>query len=142
MKKVLQALNKRKNIKSLISVLLVIFICFFYLFIKISYNYSEPISLYSLLLQDFNISNLDFKNYPNNFSIIYLEIILCVILLLSSVFFKKNIYTIIISCIMIMVWGKNYYLFKGIIDNSIYVESSIPFILLLMLLVISKIRWR
>ncbi len=141
MKKVLQALNKRKNIKSLISVLLVILTCFFYLFIKISYNYSEPISIYSLLLQDFNISNLDFKNYPNNFSIIYLEIILCVILLLSSIFFKKNIYTIIISCIMIIIWVKNYYLFKGIIDNSIYVESSIPFILLLIFLVISKIRW-
>lgn len=141
MKKVLQALNKRNKIKSLVALLLILLICFSYLFIKISYNYSQPISIYSLLVQDFNISNLDFKNYPNNFSIIYLEIISCVTLLLLSVFFEKNRYTIIISCIMIIVWGKNYYLFKGIINNSIYFESSIPFILLLTLLVISKIRW-
>lgn len=126
--------------KNFISILLILFTCFFYLFIKVSYNYSEPISLYYLLLKDLNISNLDFKNYPNNFSIIYLEIILCVILLLSSVFIKKNIYTIIMSCLMILVWGKNYFLFKGIINESVYFESSIPFILLLILLVISKIR--
>ena len=136
-----KALNERKNIKSLISVLLVLFVCFFYLFIKVSYNFSKPISLYFLLLRDLNVSNLDFKNYPNNFFIIELDIILCVILMLSSVFFQKKIYTIIISCIMIIVWGKNYYLLKCIIDNSVYIESSIPFILLLILLIISKIRW-
>ncbi|WP_353098130.1 hypothetical protein, partial [Empedobacter brevis] len=117
--------------KRFLSTLLVFFICFFYLFIKVSYNGSEPISLYFLMLQDLNISNLDLKNYPNNFSIIQIEIILCVIFLLSSIFIKKNIYTIIISCLMLIVWGKNYYLFRGIIDNSIYIKSSIPFLLLL-----------
>ncbi len=126
--------------KRFLSTLLVFFICFFYLFIKVSYNGSEPISLYFLMLQDLNISNLDLKNYPNNFSIIQIEIILCVIFLLSSIFIKKNIYTIIISCLMLIVWGKNYYLFRGIIDNSIYIKSSIPFLLLLILLIIVKLK--
>lgn len=116
--------------KRFLSTLLVFFICFFYLFIKVSYNGSEPISLYFLMLQDLNISNLDLKNYPNNFSIIQIEIILCVIFLLSSIFIKKNIYTIIISCLMLIVWGKNYYLFRGIIDNSIYqILYPFPFII-------------
>lgn len=116
--------------KRFLSTLLVFFICFFYLFIKVSYNGSEPISLYFLMLQDLNISNLDLKNYPNNFSIIQIEIILCVIFLLSSIFIKKNIYPIIISCLMLIVWGKNYYLFRGIIDNSIYqILYPFPFII-------------
>jgi len=113
--------------------------------IKIAYNFSAPHPILDLktLIQMFNPSMWKYINlsadYRGNFSILYFEILLAIIIFILTVFIKKSKYILYSSILLVIVWLKNLILFKGLIELDIYLRSSILFLISLLALNIWKV---
>lgn len=123
---------KKKYIIKIIALLVVIG----FLNIKIAYNFSPAYPLYQFILDVFKSEsiNFDISNYPNNFFIIDMEILLSIVLFILTVFIKNSKYILYSSILLLIVWLKNMILFKGIIEQDIYLSSSILFLVSLLAL--------
>ena len=123
-----------KNKYIIIIVALLVLIGF--LSIKIAYNFSLAYPLYELILDIFKSKSISFDigNYPNNFFIIDMEILLSIVIFLFTVFIKNSKYVLYSSILLLIVWLKNMILFKGIIEQDIYLSSSILFLVSLLVL--------
>jgi hypothetical protein len=90
----------------------------------------------------FNPSSWKYINlsadYRGNFSILYLEILLSILLFIITVFIKDSKYILYSSILLLFIWFKNMVLFKGIIEQGIYLSSSIPFLISLIALNVYK----
>ncbi|MBW8523549.1 hypothetical protein K0U91_12290 [Chryseobacterium chendengshani] len=127
---------KKKYIIIIVALLVVIG----FLNIKIAYNFSSPSPILDLetLTQMPNPSSWKYINlsadYRGNFSILYLEILLSVVIFILTVFIKNSKYILYSSILLLIVWLKNMILFKGIIEQDIYLSSSILFLVSLLVL--------
>lgn len=126
--------------KKYIIIILALFVTIGFSNIKIAYNFSSPHPVLDLqtLRQMFNPSNWKYINlsadYPGNFSILYLEILLSIVIFIFTVFIKNSKYILYSSILLLIIWFKNMILFKGIIEQDIYLSSSILFLTSLLLL--------
>ena len=127
---------KKKYIIIIVALLVVIG----FLNIKIAYNFSSPSPILDLetLVQMLNPSSWKYINlstdYRGNFSILYLEILLSIVIFILTVFIKNSKYILYSSILLLIVWLKNMILFKGIIEQDIYLSSSILFLVSLLVL--------
>lgn len=107
-----------------------------FLNIKIAYNFSPAYPLYQFILDIFKSESISFdiNNYPNNFFILDMEILLSIIIFIPTVFIKNSKYILYSSLLLLIVWLKNMLLFKGIIEQDIYLSSSMLFLVSLVAL--------
>lgn len=126
-----------KNRKIIIFILS-LFIIWGFINVNIAYNSSLPYPIYKFIIDDFSSNNLNFDitNYPNNFFILDLEILISIILFIIILFKGISKYMIYSISLLIIIWIKNLVLFKGIIEESIYLKSSIVFLVSSILLII------
>ncbi|UKB81358.1 hypothetical protein [Chryseobacterium sp. MEBOG07] len=126
--------------KKYIIIILALFVIIGFSNIKIAYNFSSPHPILDLetLRQMFNPSSWKYINlsadYCGNFSILYLEILLSIVIFILTVFIKNSKYILYSSILLLIVWLKNLILFKGIIEQDIYLSSSILFLISLLVL--------
>ncbi|MFC4163908.1 hypothetical protein ACFOWU_09600 [Epilithonimonas zeae] len=130
---------KKKYIIIIIALLVVIG----FLNIKIAYNFSPAYPLYQFILDVFKSESISFdiSNYPNNFFIIDMEIVLSIMIFILSIFIRNFKYVLYSSILLLSVWLKNMILFKGIIEVDIYLNSSTLFLVSLVILNILNINY-
>lgn len=126
--------------KKYIIIILALFVIVGFSNIKIAYNFSAPHPILDLetLMQMLNPSSWKYINlsadYRGNFSILYMEILLSIVIFILTVFIKNSKYILYSSILLLIVWLKNMILFKGIIEQDIYLSSSILFLISLLVL--------
>lgn len=120
-----------KNIKSILIAFLIIF-CF--LIIRISYNNTPSYSIFSSLIAicyqsidkgwDFSITN-----FTMNFTYLIIEFLfVSTCLIIASIFKKKNL-IIASSALFLGLWIFWGYIYKPYIEIDLYILSSIPFLI-------------
>lgn len=130
--------------KKYIIIILALFVIVGFSNIKIAYNFSapHPILDFETLMQMLNPSSWKYINlsadYRGNFSILYMEILLSIVIFILTVFIKNSKYILYSSILLLIVWFKNMILFKGIIEVDIYIKSSILFMISLIVLNLYK----
>lgn len=107
-----------------------------FLFIKVSYNGTPPISVFSSLIAilyqlidkgwDFSL-----ENFTMNFTYTFVEFLLTSVFLLYASITKNARLTFIALILFVLVWSLWLYSYKPYIDISLYLMSSIPFLILL-----------
>ena len=113
-----------------------------FLIIRISYNNSPSYSVFEFIIRGFlyNLENgfsINLYDYPLDFNVLIIEIFLVFILLIYFVNFSQKIFMKIISFILVLfLWVKNLYLLNFTIDVNIYVMSSAPFLLIILVSII------
>lgn len=110
-------------------------IIFSFLMINISYNGSPSYSILHFIFIVFRTNikkgvSIEFSNYPLEFNLLMIEIIIAIIFLLLSVCLKKKIAKIISAFIILIVWTKNLIVLDFVIDEKKYFLSSIPYLIL------------
>lgn len=126
--------------KKYIIIILALFVIVGFSNIKIAYNFSapHPILDFETLMQMLTPSSWKYINlstdYRGNFSILYMEILLSIVIFILTVFIKNSKYILYSSILLLIVWFKNMILFKGIIEVDIYIKSSILFMISLIIL--------
>lgn len=126
--------------KKYIIIILALLVLIGFFNIKIAYNFSAPHSILDLekLMQMLSPSTWKYINlsadYRGNISILYLEILLSIVIFTLTVFIKNSKYILYSSILLLIVWLKNMILFKGIIEQDIYLSSSILFLVSLVVL--------
>ncbi|UPQ76789.1 hypothetical protein [Chryseobacterium nepalense] len=122
--------------KKYIIIILALLVVIGFLNIKIAYNFSPAYPLYGFILDIFKSQSISFNisNYPNNFFIIDMEILLSIVLFILTAFIKSSKYILYSSILLLIVWLKNMILFKGIIEQDIYLSTSILFLVSLVAL--------
>ncbi len=136
-RKELDRVHKLVDMKKKYTIIIVaLLVVIGFLSIKIAYNFSPAYPLYGLILEIFKSESISFdiSNYPNNFFIIYMEILLSIVIFMFTVFIKNSKYILYSSILLLIVWLKNMILFKGIIEQGIYLSSSILFLVSLVVL--------
>lgn len=102
--------------------------------IKIAYNFSEPYPILDIKMLREMLNPSSWKqinlhaDYRGNFSILYLEILLSILLFVITLFIKNFKYILYSSILLLIIWFKNMILFKGIIEEYIYLKTSILFL--------------
>lgn len=119
--------------KSISSILISIIVIILFFCIQISYNSSPSYSIFSFLQKtiEYDIENgvnIKFSNYPLEFNLLLIEIIICSILLIVSSFFNNWI-RIISLILFVGLWLKNYIILDFVIDTREYLITSLPFLL-------------
>ena len=113
-----------------------------FLIIRISYNNSPSYSVFEFIIRVilYNLENgfsINLYDYPLDFNVLIIEIFLVFILLIYFVNFSQKIFMKIISFILVLfLWAKNLYLLNFTIDVNIYVMSSAPFLLIILVSII------
>lgn len=86
--------------------------------------------------------NIKFKDYPLDFNLLLIEIVICFVFLILSSFFDN--WMKILSLITFMgLWLKNYIVLDFVIDTRKYLITSIPFLVLSLIylyILFSKIK--
>ncbi|SIT25261.1 hypothetical protein SAMN05421786_11488 [Chryseobacterium ureilyticum] len=122
--------------KKYIIIIVALFVVIGFLSIKIAYNFSPAYPLYHFVLDVFKSESISFdiSNYPNNFFIIDMEILLSILLFIITISIRNSKYILSSSILLLIIWFKNLILFKGIIEQDIYLSSSILFLISLLVL--------
>ncbi|MHA6697859.1 hypothetical protein [Chryseobacterium sp. A321] len=122
--------------KKYIIIILALLVVIGFLNIKIAYNFSPAYPFHQFIFDVFKSESISFdiSNYPNNFFIIDMEILLSIVIFTLTVFIKNSKYILYSSILLLIVWIKNMILFKGIIEQDIYLSSSILFLISLLVL--------
>lgn len=113
-----------------------------FLMIGISYNNSPSHSIFEFIIRVilYDIEkgfSINFYDYPLDFNVLTIEILSVFILLIYFVNFSQKIFMKIISFILVLfLWVKNLYLLNFTIDVNIYVMSSAPFLLIILVSII------
>ena len=125
--------------------ILTILTVFLFLGIRIAYNFSWGTSLFTFIKVDLlHLNQVVWKemNYWKSWAFVSYEIVLVLIFLFISSFFKNKIWILLSSLLLLAIWLKNYILYGGIMDGDLYLKSSIYFLISLVLLNVYNIFFR
>ena len=125
--------------KKIIIFVLAILTIVFYLSIQISYNTSHPLFP---MIKDFTINFLwlktnPFDNFSNQgikFDKLSSQIFWSLLFFFISSFLKNKFRLLLASLLVIGIWLKNYIFYGGIMDSKIYLNSSIYFLISILIL--------
>lgn len=119
-------------------------VCF--LMIQISYNGGYSTSILSNLVIILKEAKAGFKldNRIDNFNYSLIEFLLISIYLLTVSILNKKILMLIGLFLFIALWGFWLYIYSPYIEVDLFLKTSIPFLLVIIIspIVVYKIKWR
>ncbi len=113
-------------------VILTFLTVFLFLGIRTGYNFAPTFSLFTFIKDDvINFKNFDWElaSYTKNCAFVGYEMLLGLLFLLISSFFKNKFWLLISSLLLLSIWWKNYIFYRGIMDEHLYLLSSIYFLI-------------
>jgi hypothetical protein len=132
----------KKYINEIIAI--IITICF--LSIQISYNGTPSVSVFSafrMLVKNGIESSFDLLNFnfKTNYTYYLIEFLFISSLLFLSIRYRKYRFSIILSLLYLIIWFLWYIFLRPIIDEKLFVLTSLPFLVSLiglLILLLSK----